>query len=317
MKPKVIITNKIPDPGLELLKNDFEITILANPKDLEKEIADADYLLSFVSDPITESLLEKASKLKLISQYAVGYDNVDLKAVEKYGIPVTHTPDVLTTATAELTFGLILAVTRRIVEGDHICRSGQDWKWSAEFLLGTELAGLTLGSIGGSGRIGSAVGKIGLAFGMHIMYYSRTANPILEKQFTFHYSSLDTLLSQADIVSLHIPYNAQTHHLISDRELKLMKKSAFLINTSRGKHVDEQALIHALESGTIAGAGLDVFYHEPTIPEQLTHLSNVVLTPHIGSATKKARYTMATVAAKSILSYHREGKVLNLIPELR
>ena len=316
MKPKVIITNKIPDSGLELLKNDFTVIILANPKDLEKEIADADYLISFVSDPITESLLEHAPKLKLISQYAVGYDNVDIKAVKKHNIPVTNTPDVLTTATAELTLGLILALLRRIVEGDRICRSNQEWHWSAEFLLGTELAGLTIGIIG-LGRIALAVAKRALAFDMNVNYYSRTRNLDLERQYNFHYCSLDTLLAQSDIISLHLPYNSQTHHIISERELKLMKPTAFLINTSRGKHVDEQALINALESRSIAGAGVDVFYYDPYIPERLIRLPNVVLTPHIGSATKKARYTMATVAATSIISYHTEGKLVNLISELR
>ncbi|MHA2095618.1 MAG: 2-hydroxyacid dehydrogenase, partial [Candidatus Hodarchaeales archaeon] len=284
---------------------------------LNQALPKADYLVSLLSVKIKSDLLEKCPNLKGIANYAVGYNNIDINAAIEYGIPVTNTPDVLTNATADLTLGLILASTRRIIEGDQECRNDNFTGWGPEYMLGYELSGKTLGIVG-LGRIGSAVAKRALGFGMRICYFSRSPSKHQPESVTAAFiPDLHKFLQSSDIVSLHVPYTNDTHHLISEHELKLMKKTAFLINTSRGKVIDEKALISALKDGKIAGAALDVFYNEPEIPKELRELNNVVLTPHIGSATIEAREAMAILVAENIISIEKGGTPPNLIPEMK
>ncbi|MFX1514136.1 MAG: 2-hydroxyacid dehydrogenase, partial [Promethearchaeota archaeon] len=276
---KIVMTHKLPDIGLNKLV-DFNVVILDDKKtvrdQLMEEIIDADYLVSLLSVPIDDEILCKATRLKLIAQYAVGYNNIDISYAKDRGILVSNTPGVLTNATADLTWALLLALSRRILEGDKICRSGVQWEWLPEFLLGTGLAGKTIGVIG-LGRIGLAVAKRAIGFNLNIFYYSRSRKEHIEKEHGLKYVELQALLSEADFVTVHVPYTPQTHHLIGESELAIMKKSSFLINTSRGKVIDETALIKALETKTVAGAALDVFYDEPFIPPALQKLPNVVL----------------------------------------
>ncbi|MFX1250117.1 MAG: 2-hydroxyacid dehydrogenase [Promethearchaeota archaeon] len=318
-QPKVVMTHKIPDAGLKKLEETFHVVILDETKPMREQlleqIVDAEFLVPLLSLKIDAEILDKAKQLKLIANYAVGYDNIDVDTAKEHQILISNTPDVLTNATADLAWALMLAVSRRIPEADKLCRSTADWKWSPEFHLGTEISASTLGVVG-MGRIGSAVTKRAIGFDMTIIYNSRSMNRAIEKQFEIKYTPLNDLLQEADFVSLHVPYTSETHHLIGEEQLELMKPSAFLINTARGKVIDEKALIKALKEGKIAGAGLDVFYDEPHIPKALRDLPNVVLTPHIGSATHRARNAMATIVADNILAVHAGEAPPNLIPEL-
>ena len=321
MSPIVLCTHKIPEPGLSVLKETMEVKILDEhlPIDsqLQKLLPTADFLVPLLSVNITESMMDLASSLKGIANYAVGYNNIDIDAAKKRNILVTNTPDVLTDATADLVWGLILSVTRRIVEGDEICRDNAFPGWLPEYQLGFEVTRKTLGIIG-LGRIGTAVAKRAVGFEMKIIYHSRTRKKELEKQYNLVFKeNLDELFQEADIISLNIPYTQETHHLVGKRELSLMKPSAYLINTARGRVINEQDLIHALQYNVIAGAGLDVFYDEPSIPQALRKLQNTVLTPHIGSATTHARNAMAIMVADNILAMQRGEQPPNLIPEMR
>jgi glyoxylate reductase len=298
----------------------MRITILheSQPIDsqLQKIIPSADYLVSLLSVEITENLMELCPSLKGIANYAVGYNNIDIESAKTRGILVTNTPDVLTNATADLSWALILSVTRRIVEGDTICRDNAFPGWLPEYLLGFEISGTTLGIVG-LGRIGSAVAKRAVGFDMKVLYHSKTQKSRLDKQYGFIFEEdLGHLLQEVDILSLNVPYTQETHHMISERELNLMKPTAYLINTSRGRIINEKDLIAALKAQRIAGAGLDVFYDEPSIPRTLRELPNVVLTPHIGSATTQARNAMAKMVAENILAMDKGDKPPNLIPEM-
>jgi glyoxylate reductase len=320
-RPTVLLTHKIPESGLKRLRTAVNVNILDPHKPITPQLHDllptSEYLVSLLSVQISEELLAKATGLRGIANYAVGYNNIDLQAAHKRGIRVANTPDVLTNATADLVWGLILAVTRRIVEGDVICRQNAFTGWKPEYLLGFELSHKTLGIIG-LGRIGQAVARRAIGFDMSIQYYSRSRKLGVEKEYGIAFQpNLDDLLAEADVVSIHVPYYQETHHLIGTRELDTMKSSAYLINTSRGKVVEEEALIRALQEGSIAGAGLDVFYNEPHIPETLVKLRNCVLTPHIGSATVSTRNAMAEMVADNILAMVRGDEPPNLVPELK
>ena len=317
----VLCTHKIPEIGLSLLKKNLEVKILDEnlpiEPQLQKLLPTVDFLVPLLSVDISESLMDLAPSLKGIANYAVGYNNIDINAAKSKNILVTNTPDVLTDATADLVWGLILAITRRIIEGDKICRSDAFQGWLPEFLLGFEITGKTLGIIG-LGRIGTAVAKRSSGFNMRVLYHSKTRNFNIEEQDSLIFNkTLDEVLKEADIVSLNVPYTSETHHLISKRELSLMKSSAYLINTTRGKVINERDLIDALRNKVIAGAGLDVFYNEPSIPQELRDLQNVVLTPHIGSATTQARDAMARIVADNILAMERGEKPPNIIPEMK
>ncbi len=302
----ILVTRQIPEAGLEILKKNFK-NVIVNTKDrnltydeLVKKVRGVDAILCLLNDRIDANVIANMDKCKVISNYAVGFNNIDVDEATKRGIIVTNTPGVLTDATADLTWALILAVTRRIVEADKFVRKGKFKGWAPMLLLGSELAGKTLGIIG-AGRIGTAVGLRAKGFKMKVLYFNLTKNEALEQEVGAKKVSLETLLKNSDIVTIHVPLTPKTRHLIGAKELKLMKKGAYLINTSRGEVVDEKALIKALKTGKLAGAGLDVFEQEPFVPKELTELDNVVLTPHIGSATVEARTKMAIVAAENIV----------------
>ncbi len=314
-KPKVFITRQIPEKGIEMIKEYYDVEVWPEytppPREvLLEKVKDIDALVSLLTDKVDCELLDNAPRLRIVAQYAVGFDNIDLECATKKGVYVTNTPGVLTQSVAEFTWGLILAVTRRIVEADNFVRSGEWWNtktgWHPLMLLGMELKGKTLGIIG-MGRIGRTVARIARGFDVRILYYDVYRLPEeMEKELEAKYVDLDTLLRESDIVSIHVPLTPQTYHLIGERELKLMKKTAYLINTARGKVIDTNALVKALEEGWIAGAGLDVFEQEPLPPDNpLTKFKNVVLAPHIASATVEARTGMAELVAKNLIAFYK------------
>lgn len=306
MKPKVLVTRNIPREGLiELFQKcdvDYHNSNEVLPKrELFKRVKEIDGLLC-VGVRASEELMEHAPRLKVISNYGVGYDNVDVKAATRRKIIVTNTPDVVTEATAELTFGLILAVTRRIAEANSILKSNTPFRWGPMQLLGFELTGKTLGIVG-FGRIGQSVARRAKAFGMNVIYYKRTPrDKSVDISEQYHYKPLELLLKESDIVSIHVPLTKESYHLIGEEQLSLMKKGAYLINTARGPVVDEEALAKALKSGHLAGAGLDVFEREPHIHPELLELKNTVLTPHIGTSTLETRTAMAKMAAENLIA---------------
>ncbi|MBC7109590.1 MAG: D-glycerate dehydrogenase [Archaeoglobi archaeon] len=311
-RPKVFITRELFSETIEKIEEFYEVDIWdkyqePSYEELVKRSEDADALLTLVSDRIDCNLLKNAKRLRIVAQCAVGYNNIDVSCATALGIYVTNTPGVLTEATAELTWALLMSVARRIVESDHFVRFGEWWRlrtaWHPKMLLGSELNGKKIGIIG-FGRIGRKVAEYAKAFGMKILYYDIVRNERAEKELGAEFRELDDLLRESDFVTIHVPLTEETHHLISERELRMMKRSAILVNTSRGGVVDTEALVRALREGWIAGAGLDVFEEEP-LPEnhELTAFKNVVLLPHIGSATHETRRAMANLAAENLISF--------------
>ncbi len=310
MKPKVLVTRAIQEKPLQLLQAHAEVTInpentAMKPEEIMAHLPGKVGLLAMGGDPITEQVLSAGRELKIVANNAVGFNNIDLAAATRLKIAVTNTPDVLTDTTADLTLALILAVARRIVEADRYVRAGKWIGWTPELMLGQDVYGKTLGIIG-LGRIGAAVAKRAQGFAMKIIYTDiRRLPPAVEAQHNLYFLPLRALLPEADFVTLHVPLTPETRHLIGAEELRLMKKGAFLINASRGPVVDEQALVEALQLGIIAGAGLDVFEEEPKVHPQLIQMENVVLLPHIGSATRATREKMSLVAVNNILAVLR------------
>ena len=265
-------------------------------EELKARLADKDGLISVVTDKVTAEVLDAAPKLKVVSNIAVGYDNIDVPAAKARGIVVTNTPDVLNEAVAELTWGLIFAITRRLVEGDRLIRRGA-WKgWALDFMLGSELAGKQLGIIG-RGRIGEAVAAKAPAFGMQVRFAARGTGPRADDEL-----SLDELLVSSDVISIHAPMKPANRHLIDRKSFARMKRTAFLINTARGPIVDEAGLAWALKERLIAGAALDVYEREPEVTEALLALENVVLVPHLGSATRETRTAMIDLAVRNAVA---------------
>lgn len=308
MKPSVLVTRPLAKVALDQLSQFFDLDINEQDKPLSqdeiiKRIKNKDVLLCLLTDTIDKKVFEAANQLKIISNYAVGFNNIDVVEATKRKIPVCNTPGILTETTADLTFALILAATRRIVEADQFVRKGLFTGWGPSDFLGHDVYGKTLGIIG-MGRIGQAVAKRASGFNMKIIYHSHSDQNITNTQFV----SLNELLKTADIVSLHTPLNAETQHLIGEKELKQMKSSAFLINTTRGPVVDEKALVEALKNKTIAGAGLDVYENEPALTKGLIELNNVVLLPHIGSASVETRTKMAVIAVENIIALWQSKK---------
>jgi len=306
--PIFAVTNKIPDPAIDLLRKAGELRFdsreVAIPRqDLLELVAGADALLTLLHDRVDDELLQAAGpQLRCVANLAVGYDNVDLEAAARHGVTVTNTPGVLDDATADLTLGLILAATRRLAEGDRLVRSGREWSWGMGFMLGSGLQGKRLGIVG-LGGIGRKVAERARAFGMEIAYHSRRPAPTeVEEVLGAERLPLEMLLATADVVSLHTPLSEETRHLIGAAELEAMKRSAVLVNTARGPVVDEQALAAALAEGQIAAAGLDVYENEPRVEPALLSLENVVLVPHLGSATVETRTAMAVLAARNAIS---------------
>lgn len=306
--PKVFITTKIPDLGLsQLTAQGYEVEIGSQDtnlpeEEIKKRAKGADALLVQLEDRIDGALLDAIGpQLKVVANYAVGYDNVDLQAIKERGVLFTNTPGVLTEVVAEHAVALLLAVARRVVEGDRYTRAGKYKGFEPDLLVGTELAGKTLGLIG-HGRIGCRVADIlQKGFGMKVMYYDSIRDEQREKQCGIIYASLEDVLRAADAVTLHVSLSASTRHLFGAKEIALMKPTAYLVNTSRGAVIDEKALVRALQAQQIAGAALDVFEEEPNLSEGLADLENVVLTPHVASASREARDKMAELAARNII----------------
>jgi glyoxylate reductase len=326
MAARILVTQHIPDEGLALLRaaNSASLDInptpgaIWTPEELRAHAPGHDYLLCLLTDQIDAALLEAGARgsppLRLVANMAVGYNNIDVEAARRLGILVTNTPGVLTEATADLTFALLLAVARRIPEADRFTRAGRFHGWQPLLLLGTELRDKTLGIVG-MGRIGRAVARRAVGFGMRILYTGRQALPAEEERaLNATYAPLETVLRSADFLSLHVPYTPQTHHLLNAEALALMQPEAYLINTARGPIVDEAALVAALQAGRLRGAALDVFEDEPRIHPALLQMEQVVLVPHIGSATYETRARMATTAAANILAHLRGETPPNLVP---
>lgn len=305
---KVFVTRKIPDRGMLMLeKAGYEVAVNPESKNLSQEELvkagiGADAVLAQLTNRITREVLEAwRPSVKIVANYAVGYDNFDLAAAEEFGIAMTNTPDVLTDTVAEHTFALMLAVSHRVVEGDKFLRAGQYRGWEPELLLGDDLSCKTLGVLG-CGRIGARVIHHAVrGFDMKVIYNDVKRNETLEKEYGAAHASLEDVLKNADYVSLHVPLLPSTRHLINAERLKMMKPTAYIINTSRGSVVDELALADALKKGIIKGAALDVFENEPNVDPILFTLDNAVLTPHIASATLETRQKMSEVAAKNII----------------
>ncbi|MGO4859531.1 2-hydroxyacid dehydrogenase [Arthrobacter sp. 2MCAF14] len=305
---RVVVTGRIPDAAIEKLRAEHEVDAWTGPESIGREellrrVAGADAVVSLLTERIDAELLDAAGlQLKVVANVAVGYDNIDVPACSERGVVATNTPGVLTEATADIAMGLILMATRRLGEGERLIRSGQAWKWGMFFLLGSGLQGKTLGVVG-MGGIGQATARRARAFGMDVVYQSRSElDPGISAELGARRVDLDELLTVSDVVSLHCPYRPATHHLIGAEQLAAMKSSAYLVNTARGPIVDEAALASALRECVIAGAGLDVFEREPQVHPELLDLENVVLVPHLGSATVETRTAMAMLAADNALA---------------
>ncbi len=318
-KPKVYVTRELPERGLKIIMERFDAEVwpeYAPPpkKTIIEKAKDVDALATLLSDKIDAEVFDAAPKLKMIAQLAVGFDNVDVQEATKRGIYVSNTPEVLTDTTADFAWTLLMALARRVVEADKYVRMGK-WKvgWHPAMLQGRDVYGATMGIVG-AGRIGYAVAKRATGFSMKILFYDVIPRPEMEKDFGAKKVDLDELLKQSDFVSVHVPLMKETHHLINAEKLRLMKKTAYLINNSRGPVVDEKALYEALNEGRIAGAGLDVFEQEPTsLANPLLKLDNVVVAPHISSASYETRSKMAEMVADNLIAFFEGKKPPNLI----
>lgn len=303
----VLVTGNLPDDVTASLRAEFDVTMHPLDRPMEREailsaVRGKHGLLCMITDTVDDELLDQAPDLKIVANFGVGFNNIDVDAATARGIMVTNTPGVLTDATADLTMALILAVGRRVVEGDKHTRRGKFRFWAPYYFLGHEITGKTLGIIG-MGRIGRAVARRASGFSMPVLYHNRYRLPDEKEQaLGARYVDLETLLQQSDFVSLHVPLTPETHHLISSRQLAAMKSGAFLINTSRGPVVDETALLNALEKKQIGGAGLDVYEHEPALTPGLEKLNNAILLPHMGSATEETRRRMGAMAVENLMA---------------
>lgn len=300
----VAVTSALPGRAEEILAEALEVRVHRGPSlDSEAEVADfigsAEGAVTVLENPITAVVLERCPALRVVANVAVGYDNVDLDAAERRGLWLTNTPDVLTDATADLTWALVLAVTRRLCEAQSYLRAGSFTGWSLDLLLGSGLQGKTIGIIG-YGRIGRAVARRALAFGMRVV--CTDTEPPTDADPPAAFRSLDDLLRESHVVSVHVPLTAETRHLLDERRLRMVPRGAFVINTSRGPVVDEEALVRVLESGHLGGVGLDVFEHEPRVHPGLTGRRDAVLLPHVGSATVETRAAMAELAARNAVA---------------
>jgi glyoxylate reductase len=312
----VLVTRKIPEAGLRLLER-FAVTVLSEQPPERAELLEAahgaDGILCTLTEKIDAELMDAAgSSLKVVANMAVGYDNVDLSAAKERGVVVTNTPEVLNETTADAAFMLLLAAARRLGEGERIVRAGEWTAWGPKMLLGPDVWGKKLGIIG-LGGIGEAVVRRAKGFGMEILYTGHSPKEEAEREFGAQYVELDELLRESDFLSIHTPLTDETWHLIGAAELEKMKPEAVLVNTSRGPVIDEAALADALESRSIFAAGLDVYEEEPEVHPKLLKLENVVLAPHIGSASIEARDKMATLAAENLQAVLSGEKPLNSV----
>ena len=308
---KVFVTAKVPEKILNRLNENFQLIyndseIPLTKKEIMEKTRDAEAILCPLSDKIDSEIIENGKNLKIIANYGAGYDNIDIKAAEKNGIFVTNAPAKSSaTSTAELTFGLILCLARNLVRGDENVRDGEFKGWRPTFFLGSELMGKTVGIIG-MGNIGKTLAKRAISFDMNVIYYSRNRKKEIEEAGA-KYMDFHEVIKNSDFLTIHTAYTAELNHMISEKELKEMKKSAYLINAARGPLVDEKALIEALKNDEIAGAALDVYEFEPEVSKELLNLKNVIFEPHIGNATYEAREEMGNIAVDNLLDY-KEGK---------
>ena len=307
---RVFVTKKIPEKGIKLLLEEgFEVKVreektIIQEGELIEALREYDGIISMLSDNLSKDVLKHAEKTKVIANYAVGYNNIDVEYAKQKGIVITNTPDVLTFATAELAFALLLASARRVVEGDKFVREGKFIGWDPLLLLGKTLDGATVGIVG-MGRIGQKFAEMLKGFNAKVIYYSRS-----KKDVPYEFVDLETLLKKSDFISLHLPLTEKSRHMFTEKEFALMKDGVVFINTARGPVVKESALISALKSGKVSFAGLDVYEFEPDVSEELKKMENVVLLPHIGSATEKARNDMAILAAKNVINVLKGEKPL-------
>lgn len=304
-KPHVLVTRILPPAVMRRLCEFFQLDVnhyhrSLTPRELRQRAAKAEGILCLLTDRIDQSVLAASDRLRIVANYAVGYNNIDLDAARRRRVAVTNTPGVLTETTADLAFGLILAAARRIVEGDRMVRKGAFRGWEPTLLLGKDIHHQVMGIIG-LGRIGRAVARRALGFNMKIIYYEpvRLSREI-EKKYQAQYRTLPKLLKESDIISVHLPLTAATHHLLARREFRMMKPGCVLVNTSRGPVIDERALVMALRNRWIAAAGLDVFEYEPRLAAGLSRLPNVVLAPHIGSASLETRTAMGMICLRNL-----------------
>lgn len=315
LKQKIYISGNIPDIAKTMLEEYFDVEINTENLKLNKEqlinkIKDCDGVICQLSDAIDKEVMERCPKVKIFANYAVGFNNIDIKEAQARNIMVTNTPGVLTHATADLAWALLFAAARRIIPAHKYTEGGSFKGWEPRLFLGYDITGKTLGIIG-AGRIGRAFAKKATAFDMSIKYYSRSRNEAFETETGAKYCALDELLKDSDYISIHTPLTAETKHLIGKDQFVKMRSNAILINTARGPVVDENALVWALKEGIIAGAGLDVYEEEPLINKELIGLENVVLLPHIGSATYDTRNEMARMAAQDVIKVLQGHKPCN------
>lgn len=312
---KVYITRRLPSIAEKNLKANklnavsFKYDRPITKKELIKNAKDADAVITLLSDPIDKEIIDNLPKCKVIANYAVGYNNIDVKYAHSKNIIVTNTPDILTDATADLAMTLLLACSRRLFEAEAYLRAGKFKSWEPELLLGYELKNKTFGIIG-AGRIGQATAKRANAFGMKIIYYNKSKKEGFEKEIGAKRVSLNQLLKKSDFISLHIPLNPKTYHLLNSQNLKLLKENSIIINTARGEVIDEKALINLLRKNKIYAAGFDVFENEPVINKDLLKLKNVLVLPHIGSATVETRTAMAKLAAANVINVLKNKKAV-------
>ncbi len=322
MKPKVFVTRKLPEKALEMIRAECDMEINPHDRVLTKEeiisgVSGKDGLLCLLTDEIDEEIIDSGKNLRIIANYAVGYNNIDVGVATERKIPVTNTPGVLTDTTADMAWALIFAIARRVVEADKFTKEGKYKGWGPMMFLGGDIYGKTLGVVG-LGRIGKSVVKRAKGFDMRVLYFDAfRADEKVEKELGIEYVSLEELLKESDFVSIHVPLLPSTHHLIGEKELLMMKKTAYLINNSRGPVIDEEALVKALRDKEIAGAALDVFENEPELSPGLADLENVVLTPHISSASIETRTKMAVMAAENLLAGLKGMRPPNIVnPEV-
>ena len=307
MPKSILISNVLPHEAVGLIPRDFRVDFNdddapMSKSDLIGRLKGQDGLICHIISTVDEEVLAAAPDLKVIANVAVGYNNIDVAAARRRNIVVTNTPDVLTETTADFAWTLLMGTARRLVEADRFARSGQWQRWQWDLLWGVDVYGKTLGILG-FGRIGRAVARRALGFNMRVLYHDAVrADAAVERELRATYTEPDTLLREADFVTLHTPLMADTRHLINERTLRLMKKTAVLVNAARGPIVDEAALVRALQEGWIAGAGLDVFEEEPKVHPGLLPLKNAVLAPHIASASFDTRLAMATLAVRNCLA---------------
>ncbi len=307
MAKKILISNVLPEEALDLIPKDITVDYNGADTPLPKaellaRLKGKDGLVCHIVSAIDDEVLAAAPTLKVVANVAVGYNNIDVAAARRRGVVVTNTPDVLTETTADFAWALLMAAARRVVEADHFARSGRWQRWQWDLLWGADVHGKTLGILG-FGRIGRAVARRASGFDMRVLYHDAVRPaPAAERELRVTYAEPETILREADFVSLHTPLLPETRHLINERTLRLMKKTALLVNAARGPIVDEAALVRALKEGWIAGAGIDVFEDEPRIHPGLARLPNVVLAPHIASASRDTRIAMATLAVRNCLA---------------